>query len=71
MIKADILGVVIVQQVLIMLTNTNDVSMAFDAVKADAWDFFEKSTIQRVLLDSVQRAIRYSQFQCPPMRSEE
>jgi two-component system, LuxR family, response regulator FixJ len=41
----------------IILANTSDVPSAVDAVKSGAWDYLEKPFIQRVLLDSVRRAI--------------
>ncbi|MBV1879533.1 MAG: response regulator [Pseudomonadales bacterium] len=43
----------------IMLANSSDISMAVNALKSGAWDYFEKPFIQRVLLDSVQRAMLY------------
>ena len=66
----DITGVMLLNRLreqglhvpVIMLANTSDISMAVDAVKAGAWDYFEKPFIQRVLLDSVQRAIRHNQL---------
>ena len=45
----------------IFLTNSNDVSMVVEAVKSGAWDYLEKPFLQRVLLDSVQRALGQSQ----------
>jgi len=67
----DITGVMLLKRLrerglsvpVIMLANTSDISMAVDAVKAGAWDYFEKPIVQRVLLDSVQRAIRHNQLQ--------
>jgi len=67
----DITGVMLLKRLheqglhvpVIMLANTSDISMAVGAVKAGAWDYFEKPYIQRVLLDSVQRAIRHNQLQ--------
>jgi FixJ family two-component response regulator len=35
--------------------------MAVEAVKSGAWDYFEKPFLQRVLLDSVKRALQLSQ----------
>ena len=68
---SDITGVLLLKRLreqglhvpVIMLASTSDISMAVDAVKAGAWDYFEKPYIQRVLLDSVQRAIRHHQLQ--------
>ncbi len=35
--------------------------MVVEAVKSGAWDYFEKPFLQRVLLDSVKRALEQSQ----------
>jgi len=37
--------------------------MAVNAVKAGVWDYFEKPVVQRVLLNSVQRAIKHNRLQ--------
>jgi len=65
----DITGVMLLKRLreqgllvpIIILVETGDMSMAVDAIKAGAWDCFEKPIVQRVLLDSVQRAIRHNQ----------
>jgi len=49
------------QTPVILLTNSSEVSMAVEAVKSGAWDYFEKPFLQRVLLDSVNRALGQSQ----------
>jgi len=65
----DITGVMVLKRLreqglqipVIILTNSSDVSMAVEAVKCGAWDYFEKPFLQRVLLDSVKRALQQSQ----------
>ena len=47
----------------IILASTSEIAMAVNAVKAGVWDYFEKPIVQRVLLDSVQRAIRHNRLQ--------
>ncbi|MGJ8686809.1 MAG: response regulator transcription factor [Spongiibacteraceae bacterium] len=43
---------------LIVLSCSSSVATAVSAVKAGAWDYFEKPFVQRELLDSVHRAVR-------------
>lgn len=42
----------------IVLSCSGSVATAVSAVKAGAWDYFEKPFVQRDLLDSVHRAVR-------------
>jgi two-component system response regulator FixJ len=41
----------------IILSGSSDVPSVVEAVRMGAWDYFEKPFMQRVLLDSVKRAI--------------
>jgi len=49
------------QMPVIFLADSSDLPMAVEAMKSGAWDYFEKPFIQRVLLDSVQRALGINQ----------
>ena len=68
---SDTTGVVLLKRLyeqnlhvpVIILANTSEISAAVNAVKAGAWDYYEKPVVQRVLLDSVQRAIRHNRRQ--------
>ena len=42
----------------IVLSASSDVSAVVEAVKTGAWDYFEKPFMQRVLLNSVKRAMK-------------
>jgi len=67
----DITGVMLLKRLrqaglqtpVILLANSNKVSMVVEAVRSGAWDYFEKPFLQRVLLDSVKRALGQSQQQ--------
>ena len=64
----DITGVTLLKRLrqaglqtpVIFLANSSEVSIAVEAVKSGAWDYFEKPFLQRVLLDSVKRALQLS-----------
>lgn len=45
------------QMPVIILANHSEVQLTVEAVKLGAWDYFEKPFLQRVLLDSVKRAL--------------
>ena len=61
----DISGVELLKRLLkagfsmpvIVLSSHSAVDQAVEAVKSGAWDYFEKPFVQRVLLDSVKRAL--------------
>jgi two-component system response regulator FixJ len=42
----------------IILSGSSDVPSVVEAVRTGAWDYFEKPFMQRVLLDSVKRAMK-------------
>lgn len=46
------------QTPVILLGGNSEVAAVVDAVKAGAWDYFEKPFLQRALIDSVSRAIK-------------
>ena len=65
-IMPDIDGLTLLQRMrehaietpVILLGGNSEVAAAVDAVKAGAWDYFEKPFLQRALIDSVARAIK-------------